>query len=137
MDTNEITPALRQLLVDAAAAMNDLTDDLGDEGDEARRLACRLLDAAAGRETVRRFLVEQDIGGGDYPVEVCEFQIVNGQIEVATDNGWESTLCAWTDPTDPESAARDAAEWVATGRHGIYDPDEPVIVTDIDCGGDE
>lgn len=37
---------LAQLLVDAAQAIEDLTDDLGDEGDEARNLAGELRDAS-------------------------------------------------------------------------------------------
>lgn len=38
---------LEQLLVDAAAVIEDMTDDLDEDGDGARDLAGRLRDAAA------------------------------------------------------------------------------------------
>lgn len=43
---------LEQLLVDAAAVIEDLTDDLDEDGNGARELAGRLRDAAAALRTV-------------------------------------------------------------------------------------
>lgn len=79
--------------------------------------------------TPSRYLVEQEADGGYDTVEVCEFRIVRGQIEIATGDGWESTLLAAGEPAVVEAAARDAAEWVADGDRTIYDPDKPVTVT--------
>lgn len=130
MNMTTIPAYLRQLLVEAAAELEDLTDDGGYEVDEVRRLAGRLRDVAAGRPIVRTFLVEQESDGGYDLVEVCEFRVVGGQIEVATHEGWELTLLACGEPLDVEAAARDAAEWVADGDRTIYDPDKPVTVTE-------
>jgi hypothetical protein len=45
---------MRQMLVDAAAALESLTDGMDESGDEARSLAGRLRDAAAGGETAAK-----------------------------------------------------------------------------------
>lgn len=79
----------------------------------------------------RRYIVEQEADGGYDSVEVCEFRIVGWQIEIATPDGWESTLLAHGEPVEVEAAARDAAEWVADGDREIYDPDKDVRVTPV------
>lgn len=72
MTTNDTMPeSLRQLLVDAAAALENLTDlevygdgtgEYSDEQSDGVRLAGMLRDAAAGRPLMRTWTVHLDTG---------------------------------------------------------------------------
>lgn len=56
---------VEQLLVDAAAVIEDLTDDLDEDGDGARDLAGRLRDAAAALRAQQGVFLDPPHSRGD------------------------------------------------------------------------